>query len=257
MKIAIKTPAELSVMRTGGEKLIQIFKVLKSQINPGTTLKALDELVRVTAKKLGGQPAFLGYEGYPAAICTSVNSGIVHCIPTDYQLQEGDLISIDCGLLFGGMYTDAAATFIVGKDRHGHRRLLNLTYEALMAGTLVAKAGITVGQISSAIEKSLCSSQLTIMRQFVGHGIGRKLHEAPVVPNFVGHDKDVILPAGSTIALEPIAGLGGEAHRTSEDQWSTHTLDNSVVAHFEHTIAIIEGGCEVLTPLNEIIDTRA
>lgn len=257
MKVAVKTPAQLSAMRRGGDKLIQIFKVLKSQINPGTTLKALDELARITAQELGGQPAFLGYGGYPAAICTSVNSGIVHCIPDDYALKAGDLISIDCGLLFDGMYTDAAATFIVGQDLHHYQGLLNLTYEALMAGTLVAKAGTTVGKISSAIEKSLRSGKLTIMRQFVGHGIGKKLHEAPVVPNFVGHDKDVVLPTGSTIAIEPIAGMGGEAHKTSADQWSTHTQDSSVVAHFEHTIAITEAGCEILTPLDEIIDIRA
>ncbi|MBU1083161.1 type I methionyl aminopeptidase, partial [Patescibacteria group bacterium] len=198
-----------------------------------------------------------GYEGYPAAVCVSVNSGIVHCIPTDYQLQEGDLISVDCGLLFEDMYTDAAVTWIVGKDINGYSKLLRATHAALLAGTNQARAGITIGEISSAIEKSLKKSQLTIMRQFVGHGIGKKLHEPPIVPNFMGHDKDVVLPTGSTIAIEPIAGLGSEDYKTEEDRWSTRTLDNSVVAHFEHTIAITDDGYEVLTPLDEIIDVRA
>jgi methionyl aminopeptidase len=257
MKVAIKTPAQLSVMRSGGEKLVEILKILKSEIKPGITLKALDKLAKEASQKLGAVPAFLGYEGYPASTCLSVNSGIVHCIPTDDKLQEGDLISIDFGLLFEGMYTDSAVTLIVGRDLHGYGKLLRSTYEALLAGTVVAKAGITIGEISTAIEKSLKGSQLTIMRQFVGHGIGKKLHEPPIVPNFVGHDRDVVLPAGATIAIEPIAGLGGEDYETGSDRWSTHTLDNSAVAHYEHTIAITEEGYEILTPLDGIIGVRA
>lgn len=257
MKIAIKTPTELSAMRSGGKKLVEVFKILKSEIKPGTTLKALDKLAQDTTKKLGGMPAFLGYQGYPASTCLSVNSGIVHCIPTDYKLQEGDLISIDFGLLFEGMYTDSAVTLIVGKDIHGYTKLLKSTYMALLAGTATIKPGITIGKISSAIEKSLRDDQLTIMRQFVGHGIGKKLHEPPIVPNFVGHDKDVILPAGSTIAIEPIAGLGSEDYETDPDRWSTHTSDDSAVAHFEHTVAVTEDGYEILTPLDEIIEVRA
>lgn len=253
MKIVPKTPAQLQIMRSGGKKLVEILKILKSEIKPGITLKALDKLAIEATQKLGAVPAFLGYEGYPAATCLSVNSGIVHCIPTDYKLQEGDLISIDFGLIYDGMYTDSAVTFIVGRDLNGYSKLLRATYEALMAGTLVAKSGVTIGEISTAIEKSLKESKLTIMRQFVGHGIGKKLHEPPIVPNFFGHDKDVILPAGSTIAIEPIAGLGGEGYKTGSDRWSTYTLDNSAVAHFEHTIAILEDGYEVLTPLGELI----
>lgn len=257
MKIAVKTPKELEAMRSGGKKLVEILKILKSEVKPKTTLKALDKLAKETAEKLGAMPAFLGYEGYPAATCLSVNSGIVHCIPTDYELVEGDLISIDFGLLFDGMYTDSAVTYIVGRDLNGYGKLLAATYEALMVGTNQVKAGVTIGEISAAIEKSLKKSKLTIMRQFVGHGIGKKLHEPPIVPNFLGHDRDVVLPAGSTIAIEPIAGLGGEAYETGSDRWSTRTLDNSVVAHFEHTIVVLEEGYEVLTPLDEIIGVRA
>lgn len=257
MKVPIKTPAELSVMREGGKKLVEVFKIIKSRIKPGVTLKKLDQLALATIYKLDAKPAFLGYQKYPATICTSVNSGIVHCIPDGYQLKTGDLISIDCGLLYRGMYTDAAMTFIVGRDIHQYSQLVELTYQALIVGTQQIKAGVKIGDISGAIEKFILSNKLTIMRQFVGHGIGKKLHEPPVVPNFVGHDRSTVLPAGSTIAIEPIVGLGGEAHTVAGDNWSTHTADNSVVAHFEQTVAVTPAGCEILTPIAEIIANKA
>lgn len=257
MKVKIKSPQELSVMREGGKRLIQIFKILKEYVREGVTLKKLDQIARATAKKLGGYPSFLGHEGYPAAICTSVNSGIVHCIPNNYRLRTGDLLSVDCGFLFGGLHTDATASWIVGKDIYGYTPLLRAVYRALLAGTGVIKPGVKVGQISQAIENHLTGAQLTIMRQFVGHGVGRDLHEPPIIPNFVGHDKDIVLPAGSVVAIEPIAGGGAEAHKTAPDKWSTKTVDDKVVAHFEHTVAVTPSGPEVLTPLGEIIDVLA
>lgn len=254
MKIKIKTPQEIGVMREGGTKLVQVFKTLISHAQPGTALIELDKIARAESERLGAEPSFLGYQGYPAAICTSVNKGIVHCIPDGYILKEGDLLSIDFGLLYKGLHTDSAISIIIGEDIHEYIPFLKKTYQALAAGVQAVKAGNKVGDISQAIEESLNKSKLTIMRQFVGHGIGYQLHEAPTVPNFVGHDKNVILPANSVIAIEPIASLGQEAYFTKHDGWSTETVDKSVVAHFEETVVVTEHGPEILTPIEEILD---
>ncbi|MFA5967182.1 MAG: type I methionyl aminopeptidase [Patescibacteria group bacterium] len=254
MSINVKTAAEIEIMAVCGQKLVQILKHLKQQIIPGTSLKTLDQMARDAAKEQGGQPTFLGYQGYPAAICASVNEGIVHCIPTDYQLQEGDLISIDFGFCYQGWNTDAAITWIVGEDIHQYRPLLKGVYQALRAGVGQVRAGVRVGEISQAIEDTLRQAHLTIMRQFVGHGVGRELHEDPVIPNFVGHDKKVVLPSGSTIAIEPIAGVGGEGYITLPDQWSVYTTDKQPVAHFEETVVVLPEGAKILTPIQEILD---
>lgn len=254
MNIKTKTPQDILVMREGGYKLIEVLKIIKKAVKPGATLKELDNIAREETKKLGGYPSFLNYKSYPAAICTSVNEGIVHCIPNEYQLKEGDLISIDFGFKFNNFHTDTTISLIVGEDINNLRPLLKAVYSALMAGTKQVKAGVRVGDISQAIETSLKNDNLTIMRQFVGHGIGRDLHEDPIVPNVVGHDKDVVLPAGSVIAIEPIAGKGREAHITAKDDWSIHTMDNQPVAHFEHTVVVKNDGYEIITPINEIID---
>jgi len=253
MSVAIKTTAELSIMAESGRRLIQILKQLKSHIIPGMSLKSLDQLARAATKELGGRPSFLHYHGYPAAICTSVNQGIVHCIPNDYQLQAGDLVSVDFGFCYEGWHTDAAVTWIVETDLHNYLPLLKGVYRALVAGAGVVKAGVKVGEISRAIETSLNHDNLTIMRQFVGHGVGRELHEEPTIPNFVGHDKNVVLPAGCTIAIEPIAGVGQEVYTTLPDQWSVLATDNQPVAHFEQTLVVLRGGSQILTPIQEIL----
>jgi methionyl aminopeptidase len=255
-KVQIKSAGQIAAMREGGHKLVAVLKRVVEESRPGVTLKELEQIARDRIEELGAQPSFLGYQGYPAALCTSVNSGIVHCIPNDYRLQEGDLLSIDCGLLWGGMHTDAAVSIVVGRDLHHHLPLLQSVYRALLAGTAAVKAGVTVGEISRAVEHSLKNDQLTIMRQFVGHGVGIKLHEAPIVPNVVGHDKDVTLPSGSVVAIEPIAGIGVEAHSTDADGWCARTLDGQPVAHFEQTVLVTPEGAEVLTPIHSIIQFR-
>src|SRR4030042_208484 len=151
MSVQVKTPQELAVMREGGKRLIEVFKSLRQEIRPKATLKALEAVAVKEIRRLEGEPSFLGYQGYPAAICTSVNSGIVHCIPDDYQLQEGDLISVDCGFKYQGMHTDAAVSWIVGRDVHSYQPLLNATYRALRAGTQTIRAGAKVGEVSRAI----------------------------------------------------------------------------------------------------------
>ncbi|MFH1088235.1 MAG: type I methionyl aminopeptidase [Patescibacteria group bacterium] len=253
MSINIKTPEEIAIMAEGGKRLIEIFKTIKQHIVPHTTLKTLDDVARKVAGQQGGSPSFLGYQNYPAAICTSVNHGIVHCIPDGYQLQVGDVISVDCGLFYKGFHTDAAVTWIVGEDIHQHQALLDNTYKSLLAGVNTVHAGVKVGKISSAIATTLQSAHLTIMKQFVGHGVGRDLHEDPVVPNFVGHDKDTVLPVGSVIAIEPIASLGREEYETTSDHWSTFTSDQQPVAHFEMTVAVTQDGAQIITPIDQVI----
>jgi len=252
--IKIKTSQDILVMREGGRKLIEVLKIIKKAVKPGVTLKELDIIAREETKRLGGYPSFLNYKSYPAAICTSVNEGVVHCIPNEYKLIEGDIISIDFGFKFNNFHTDATISLIVGEDINNLRPLLKSVYSSLLAGTDQLKAGVKVGDVSKAIETSLTNDNLTIMRQFVGHGVGRDLHEDPIVPNVVGHDKDTVLPAGSVIAIEPVAGKGKEAYVTAEDGWSVRTIDNQPVAHFEHTVLVKEGGYEIITPINEIID---
>ena len=254
MSIAVKTPAELAIMAEGGQRLVQILKRLKEQVVVGVSLKTLDKVAREASKELDGRPSFLGYHGYPAAICTSVNQGIVHCIPDDYQLQRGDLISVDFGFYYQGWHTDAAMTWLVSEDIHDHLPLMRGVYRALLAGTAAVKAGVKVGEISRAIENSLKGDHLTIMRQFVGHGVGKELHEEPTIPNFFGPDKNVVLPAGATIAIEPIAGVGKESFITLPDEWSVVASDKQPVAHFEQTLAVTPEGSQILTPIQDILD---
>lgn len=255
-KVLIKSPEQIAAMRVGGAKLVEVLKAVVAKVQVGVSLTELDQIALQKIKALGAQPSFLGYQDYPATLCTSVNNGIVHCIPNNYRLQEGDLISIDCGLIWEGMHTDSAISVVVGKDLHGYLPLLASVYRSLLAGTNEVRGGVKVGRISKAIEDSLSRDKLTIMRQFVGHGVGTSLHEAPIVPNVVGHDKDVVLPIGSVIAIEPIAGTGREAFGTDPDGWCARTLDGAPVAHFEHTVLVTSGGSEVLTPLQQIIQFR-
>jgi len=255
-KVPIKSPEQIASMRAGGAKLVEVLTTVVKAAQVGVSLTELDQLALAKIKELGAKPSFLGYQGYPATLCTSVNNGIVHCIPNSYQLQEGDLLSIDCGLIYQGMHSDSAVSIVVGQDIHGHGPLLASVYRALLAGTNEVMAGVKVGQISEAIENSLYGDKLTIMRQFVGHGVGETLHEPPIVPNVVGHDKNVVLPEGSVIAIEPIAGTGREAHSIDPDEWGARTMDGAPVAHFEHTVLVTEGGNEVLTPIDGIIQFR-
>ncbi|MEA1909421.1 MAG: type I methionyl aminopeptidase [Patescibacteria group bacterium] len=254
MNITTKTDAEIKVMVEGGKRLVEVLRRIKAHIKPGTLLSSLEDVAIKACKDLDGKPSFLGYKDYPAASCISVNHGIVHCVPDSYELKEGDIISVDFGFFYQGLHTDATISWIVGKDIYNKMPLLKATYSALMAGTSAVVADVKVGDISQAIENALDTANFTIMRQFVGHGIGKELHESPVVPNFVGHDKDTVLPKGATIAIEPIAGTGTEDHFVSDDGWSVYTLDKQPVAHFEQTILVTDQGSQILTPIQEILD---
>jgi len=247
------TPEDIIDIKTGGQKLVDIFKSLKEQVRPGVNLLDLEKLADTLFSQSGGLPSFKGYKGYPSSLCLSVNQTVVHGIPKDYILKEGDILAIDMGMYYRGWHTDAAITLPVGEIAPEIRRLLSGTHTALLAGTDMVREGNSVQDISKAIEQILRGRGLTIFRSLVGHGVGRELHLDPMIPNFDTGSKGMALKSGMTIALEPIAGLGKEETEELLDGWTIETADGAVAAHFEHSILITPQGPEVVTPLDELL----
>jgi methionyl aminopeptidase len=249
------TDQDIADLREGGQRLVAVFQALKPLIRPGTNLLDIEKLAHDTMTQLGGTPSFLGYEGYPAATCLAVNSGIVHGIPKDYVLKEGDIVGVDMGLFYKGWHTDAAVTWPVGQITPEAKRLLDGTRAALLAGTDAARPGNRVQDVSRAIEGVLRSRNITIFRSLVGHGVGRQLHLPPMIPNFDSGEPGPILQSGMTIALEPITGLGQEEMTELPDGWTLETADGKLAAQFEHTLLVTSNGPEILTPLESLIDS--
>lgn len=245
-----KTAAEIQAMREGGKILAQIFEGLKKQVKPGVSEKELDAWVDAEIKARGAIATYKTDEvNFPAAICISTNEQIVHSIPTDYVLQEGDVVGFDLVITYKGMKTDSAFTMIVGKGSGAQKHLLQATEQSLFAGIDAIKGPVKTGDISAAIEKVLKDAKLGIVRELVGHGIGHEMHEKPDIPNYGRKGTGVFLTVGSTIAIEPMATLGGSKITQEDDGWTISTWDGSLAAHFEHTVLITEGGAEVLTQL--------
>ena len=210
-------------------------------------LKKLDDIVRREFAKRGVVPTFLHYRGYPACLCVSVNDEVVHGIPDRRILQEGDIVSIDLGATYKGFVGDAAITVGVGRISPVAERLVRVTEEALWQGIKVAKAGARLGQISAAIQTHAEGSGFSVVREYVGHGVGRSMHEDPQVPNFGSSDRGPLLQKGMTLALEPMVTAGDWQTKKDSDGWTVRTADGSLAAHFEHTIAITGGEAQVLT----------
>lgn len=247
---------DLADIKTGGAKLVSIFQELAAMVKPGLNLMELEAKANLLAEAAGGTPSFKGFHGYPAALCLSVNQTVVHGVPTDYTLKEGDILAIDMGLYYRGWHSDAAVTLPVGEISPELKNLLKGTYQALLAGTDAARVGNRVGDISKATERVLRSHNLTIFRSLVGHGVGQELHMEPMIPNFDSGNPGPLLKEGMTIALEPIAGLGQEEIRELPDGWTLETVDGRPAAHFEHSLLITQDGPVVLTPLETLIDSR-
>lgn len=246
----LKTPAEIQAMRDGGKILAQIFEGLKAQVKPGVSEKELDAWVDKEIKARGAIATYKTSEvNFPAAICISTNDQIVHSIPTEYILQEGDVVGFDLVITYKGMKTDSAFTMVVGDKPTGvQRHLLRATEQSLYAGIDAIKGPVRVGDISAAIEKVLKEAKVGIIRELVGHGVGHEMHEAPDIPNYGRKGTGVLLSPGDTIAIEPMATLGGEKITVDkEDGWTISTWDGSIAAHFEHTVLITENGAEILT----------
>ncbi len=245
----VKTQQEINDMRTSGQMLAQVLVYLKPQVVVGVTTKELADLAAAELKKLGGKPAFLGYGGFPDVICISRNEEVVHGIPGKEVVQDGDLVSLDFGVNYNGMITDAAITVIAGESTGAKRRLLKGTEEAMLAGIAVVKDGVKTGDIGAAVEKVMLQYGFGIVRDLVGHGVGHEVHEEPDVPNYGVAGTGSKLSAGMTIALEPMSTLGSERVVMDSDGWTIKTYDNSLSAHFEHTILILEDSAEILTQL--------
>jgi len=245
--IELKTPQEIDVMRKAGAMVGELLEHLSRRVAPGITTKALDEAAHDFIRERGAQPAFLGYRGYPATICVSVNEEVVHGIPGAREIRAGDVVSIDAGVVVDGLYGDAAVTVVVGAVSADTQRLVDTTREALGAGIAKAAVGNRVSDISHAVEQVIVREGFGIVRDFVGHGIGRAMHEDPPIPNFGPPNTGPRLESGMVLAIEPMVTLGRPEVEISADGWTAITKDRSLAAHFEHTVAITDDGASILT----------
>jgi methionyl aminopeptidase len=242
-----KTLAEIEAMREAGRIVAKTFQLLEKNIAPGVETKELNKIAENFIVKCGARPAFKGFNGFPASICVSINEGVVHGIPGKQRLKKGDLVSIDVGVEYKGYFADAAVTYAVGKISTEARRLIEIAQKALQAGIEQAKVGNHIGDISHAIQKTAESAGFSVVKDFVGHGIGKRMWEEPQIPNYgrLGHGP--LLESGMVIAIEPMVNIGGPEVEILPDRWTVVTADRSLSAHFEHTIAILEEGPVILT----------
>ncbi len=246
--IVLKTGRELAVMREACRISYGALQEIGKAIEPGVTTAELDRLAEAYIRSKGAVPNFKGYEGYPATACISINNEVIHGIPSKKRkLVEGDIVSVDLGALYEGYHGDNAATFAVGTVSDEAKRLMDTTRESLYEGIRAARAGGRIGDISHAIQAYVEAHGYSVVRQYVGHGVGTSLHEAPEVPNFGSPGRGVRLLPGMTIAIEPMVNVGGPAVRVLPDGWTVLTSDGSLSAHFEHTVAITADGPQILT----------
>ena len=247
--IYLKSRAEIEKMRASGRVVARSLRAMSEAIIPGKTSPAdLDALAARIVAEAGGTPSFLNYRGFPANTCISVNQVVVHGIPTPTPLEEGDIVSLDMGVLLDGWHADGAWTYPVGSISAEAQRLLNVTRESLMQGISKAKVGNRIGDIANAVQRYVEGNGYSVVRDLVGHGIGRKLHEEPSsVPNFGAAGKGELLREGMTICIEPMVNQGTFKVKTLPDKWTLVTSDGKLSAHFEHTIAITREGVEILT----------
>lgn len=242
----IKSSMEIAVMRHCGKILAGILDKLREETRAGVKTCQLDTVMAEEAKKHGVIPSFKDYHGFPANLCVSVNDEIVHGIPGERMIEEGDIVSLDAGVIYKGFHTDSAITVAVGKITEKARELIEVTEAGLEAGIAQARSGGHVRDISVAVQDYIESKGFTVVREYTGHGIGRNLHEDPQVPNFA-YEEGPLLRTGMVLAIEPMVNVGDWHTRVSDDNWKVLTADGSLSAHFEHTVAISDEGAEVLT----------
>ena len=246
--IVLKTSNELSFMKDACVLSAQALQIAGEAVRPGVSTWEIDKIAHDFIVKHGGTPSFLGYSGYPATACISVNHQVIHGIPSKQViLKEGDIVSIDLGANLHGYHGDNAATFAVGAVSPEAQRLMDITREALYKGIDAAVSGGRIGDISAAVQQHAEGAGFSVVRQFVGHGVGKKLHEEPEVPNFGTAGRGVRLIPGMTLAIEPMINMGTPGVRTLTDGWTVETADGALSAHFEHTIAITSNGPVILT----------
>ena len=240
--IILKTPAEIAVMAEASRVVAEALAIVKKAVCPGISTEELDRIAEEAIRARGAVPAFKGYRNYPKTLCASVNEQVVHGIPSKRKLKEGDIIGLDLGAIVGGFYGDSATTVAVGRIREEAEKLVQVTEEALYLGIKQAVVGNRLTDISNAVQQYVESAGFSVVTEFVGHGIGRQLHEEPQVPNYGKPGQGPRLQAGMVLAIEPMVNMGRSAVRVLEDRWTAVTVDGSLSAHFEHTIAVQPSG---------------
>lgn len=245
--ITIKSHSELDLMRRAGRIVAGTFEVLKRAVKPGVTTKELDQIAYDYIRSHDAVPSFLNYNGFPASICASINDTVIHGIPDDTKLKNGDIISLDIGACYKGYHGDSAKTFAVGTISADAQRLIDVTRQSFYEGTKFATRKNRIGDLSAAIGSYVEQNGFSVVRDYTGHGVGRNLHEDPSVLNFGRPGHGPRLMAGMTIAVEPMVNAGGYGVYVEDDDWTVKTDDGSLSAHYEHTILITDGECEILT----------
>ncbi len=245
--IELKTEREIQIIKNNGRILAQTLRLLGERIRPGIKTAELNRLAEDFIKGRGAHPAFKGYRGFPSSICVSINEEVVHGIPGERSIKEGEIVSVDVGVLKDGYYADAACTYPVGEISEQAQRLIQITRLALENSFRVIREGKYVSDISHAIQAFVEQNGFSVVRDLVGHGIGKRMHEEPQIPNFGPPGQGVLLKNGMVLAIEPMVNAGSHEIETRDDQWTVITRDGSLSAHFEHTVAVTENGPEVLT----------
>jgi len=251
MAITIKSLDEIAVMRQAGGLVASILKILSKEIKAGMTTHQLDDIAARELARYGAKSSFKGYNGFPATVCVSINEEIVHGIPGNRVIDEGDIVSLDFGAILDGFHGDAALTVAVGEISPQAAQLLEATKGSLKAGIAAAQPGAHLNDISAAIQHYAESRGFSVVREYTGHGIGREMHEDPQIPNFGLPGQGPVLQKGMTLAIEPMVNIGGWKTRVEDNHWTVVTADGSLSAHFEKTIAITDGEAEVLTAWNQ------
>jgi methionyl aminopeptidase len=246
-----KTPEQIDQMAASGAILVRCLKMLTAKARAGVTTQQLDEAAEKFIRSQDAIPSFKGYRGFPGSICVSPNSMVVHGIPGPYELKRGDILSIDVGVTKDGWVSDAAMTIPIGPIDRGARQLLDVTKASLFAGVAEMQVGNHLGDVSSAIQRSVEAEGLSIIRTLVGHGVGREMHEEPQVPNFGEPGKGPELEEGMVLAIEPMVNARGPLVKMGDDGWSVYSEDDSLAAHFEFTVAVTADGPRILTPWHE------
>jgi methionyl aminopeptidase len=247
--IALKSPAEIAAMRRACQVAARALKAVVDGVVPGVTTRELDRIAEDQIRALGAVPSFLGYRGYPASLCASVDDEVVHGIPGRRRLREGEIVSLDLGAIVDGFHGDNAVTVPVGEVSEIVARLLRVGAEALEAGIQAVRPGAKLGDVGAAIQRHVERYGFSVVREYAGHGVGRSLHEEPPIPNFGRPGTGILLQPGMTLAIEPMVNVGTHEVVTDPDGWTVRTKDGKPSVHFEHTVAVTEHGVEVLTRL--------
>jgi methionyl aminopeptidase len=250
MSATVKTPQQIAIMRRAGRVVAEMLDACQAAARPGVTTADLDKVAREVLARRKAKSNFLNYHGYPAVICTSPNNVIVHGIPGNYRLEEGDIISIDCGAIIDGWHGDAARTIPVGDVSEEAQKLVRVTEDALWAGIQHVRKGAYLLDIGHAVQTVAEGAGFSVVREYVGHGIGRAMHEEPQVPNYGQPGHGMKLKVGHVLAVEPMVNLGSAETQLDDDGWTVRTADGRLSAHFEHSIAVTDDGPEVLTVLD-------